>query len=347
MKTKLLCALLACISVFSLASCNDSTVSETAVNSETQSETQSIYPSPDYSDKADVMSINGKNVTYEEYRYYFLNIKTKYDRGDVTYWERNDYNEDIKAEVLTYLARQSAIESLAAEYNIALNDDELKQLDEMIASNKAAFDDDNEYNEYLDYLNMTDRVNYRLAKVYTLEQKLFAYLTGEESDFVIHYAESLVRKFIETHVFRGDWIIIYNDYGDDKNENKTLAELIIENVNAGEDFATLKSQYSEDTNTNSNPDGQLMISGEYDKEIENAVKSLQVGKMSGVIETPFGYIIAKRMDIDEKYIENNLHTVLVPYYQQSMFEIMLDKHVADQQIEYFDIYSSLNVDTVE
>ena len=346
MKTKLICFILACLLSVPLTACN-SDQSSTDDDFQTVFQTDAYVPSPDYTDHADVLSINGKNITYEEYRYYYLNIKEKYDRGDDAYWNSHDYNSEIKAEALRYLSRQYAIEELASEYGISLDEDDLEELEKTLKSNKDEFESESEYNAYLDYLHLTDRSNYRLASVYSLEQKLFEYLSSEESDFVIHYAESLVDKFVSSQVFRGDWIILYNDYGDDKNENRSLAELIIENVNNGEKFATLKAQYSEDSKTSSNPDGQLMFKGEYDKEIEDAVLSLESGKVSNVIETPYGFIVATRYELDEKYKEENYHTVIVPYYQQSMFEIMLKKLIEKQTVIYFDTYDGLNVNTVK
>lgn len=346
MKTKLICFLLACLICVPLTSCNGSQ-SSTSADSQTVSETDAYVPSPDYTDVADVLSINGTSVTYEEYRYYYLNIKEKYDRGDAVYWNSHNFDSEIKSEALKYLSRQYAIEELASEYGISLDEDDLKELENTLKMNKDEFKSESEYNAYLDYLHLTDRSNYRLASVYSLEQKLFDYLTSEESDFVIHYAETLVDKFVSSQVFRGDWIILYNDYGDDKNENRSLAELIIENVNKGEKFATLKSQYSEDSKTSSNPDGQLMFKGEYDKEIEDAVFSLESGKLSDVIETPYGFIVAIRYELDEKYTEENYHTVIVPYYQRSMFEIMLKKLIEKQEVAYFDTYEGLNVNTVK
>ena len=184
MKIKLISVLLTFVTLLCFVSCNgeSAVTGDTTKSEDTSSQTtaEEEFFLPDFSDKSDVLSINGRNVTYEEYRYYFLNMKDVYDRGDDAFWEENDYTEEIKKAVLNYLARQYAVEDLAAQYDIKLSEEDYEEIEGMIASNKSDFANESEYNKYLDYLNLTEDSNYRLATVYMLEEKLYEYLTGEE-----------------------------------------------------------------------------------------------------------------------------------------------------------------------
>ncbi len=343
---KIICLLSALAMMSTLVSCTDDKGTDTSSVTDAVTEAKS-YPSPDYTSHPDVMSIDGQNVTYEEYRYYFLNIKEKYDRADSTFWEGNSFDKEIKAEAEEYLFRQYAIEALAKQYNVSLSEEDIKTLDATIETNKADFNTIDEYNEYLDYLHLTDRSNYRLAMLYVLENKLFSYLTGDDSDNIIYADKELVNKFIENYVMCADWIVLYNDYGDDKNENKTLIERIYKQLEEGKSFTDLKIAHSEDKNTNASNDPQYFIEGTHDAYIDEAVKKLENGKYSEIIELPYGYAIVKKLEKDTKFIETNFNAHFAPLYEKSMFEIMLDKIIEKQQITYFDSYEGLTVKTVE
>lgn len=343
---KIICFLSALAMVLPFSACGDGDNSESVSDTSAVTEKEA-YPAPDYTSHPDVMSIDGKNVTYEEYRYYFLSIKEKYDRGDDNFWQDRDLDDEIKKEALPYLTRQYAVEALASQYDISLSDEDLKTLDETLAANKAEFDSADEYNEYLDYLYLTDRSNYRLAKVYLLENKLYSYLTGDESDNVIYADKALVNTFIENHVYCADWIVVYNDYGDDKNENETLINRIYTQLQEGKDFTDLKIAHSEDTSTNASENGQYFIKGTYDAYIDETVEKLEDGKYSEIIELPYGYAIVKKLAKDEEYIEKNFNSVFAPLYERSMFEIMLNKEEEKQNIVYFDSYNDLSVKTAK
>lgn len=341
---KIITLALTSATLLSFASCGGNDTGSTQDTSQT---TTAPYPSPDYTSHPDVMTINGKAVTYEEYRYYFLNVKYMYDRGDSDFWKDNSYDEEIKEETLKYITRQYAIEALAKQHGVELTSEDYKELDETIEINKEQFDSIDEYNEYLDYLNLTDRSNYRLAEVYILENMLYEYLTGAKSDFTIQGEKTLVNKFIESYVYCADWIILYNDYGDDKNENKTLIDRIKSQLDGGSDFTELKIAYSEDTRTNVSEAPQYIMELKYDPYIQNTITSLEEGKTSDVIELPYGYAIVKRYEKDSEYIEKNFDSFFVPYYEQSMFEIMLDNIEKELDIVYLEGYDKLTVATVE
>lgn len=87
--------------------------------------------------------------------------------------------------------------------------------------------------------------------------------------------------------------------------DKNKAKDILSQLKNGADFDKLMNEYSEDPGKESNPDGYVFTKGEMVEEFENATKELAVGKMSGLVESPYGYHIIKRMDLpaftEEKY----------------------------------------------
>lgn len=83
----------------------------------------------------------------------------------------------------------------------------------------------------------------------------------------------------------------------EKAEQKKKIEDILARAKAGEDFAALVKQYSEDPGSKDNgglyenfPRGQMV------KPFEDAAFSVPVGQLSGVVETDFGYHIIQVVD---------------------------------------------------
>ncbi|RMD97695.1 MAG: hypothetical protein D6814_08985 [Calditrichaeota bacterium] len=103
------------------------------------------------------------------------------------------------------------------------------------------------------------------------------------------WKESLTgsKKKLMGHAYRALMIVV-----------KTEAEAkdILAKINAGQDFALLAKEKSIDAAT-AKRGGDLgeFYKGDFSPKIENAILSLKVNQVSGVIKTPAGYAIFKRI----------------------------------------------------
>jgi len=88
-----------------------------------------------------------------------------------------------------------------------------------------------------------------------------------------------------------------------KEEASSLAQEIKSKLDSGEDFATLANEYSDDPSNNGTKGGVLASpagSGQYTQAFESAALALQeVGDISPIVETEFGYHIIKADTIKE------------------------------------------------
>ena len=89
---------------------------------------------------------------------------------------------------------------------------------------------------------------------------------------------------------------------------KKLAEETLEKIKKGEDFDTLMKELSEDPGSAAVPDGYLFTKGEMVEEFETAAYALKVNKVSGLVESDFGYHIIKRVANGE-YTEEDINMV--------------------------------------
>ncbi len=312
----------------SLFACNKG--EETTTETETEP-----YTMKDVSDVPSPVKINGVEVPYAVFRYYYAAVRYRYDKDDPAYWENNDYTETIREEVIRYIRRNYAVEELAKQYNVELTPVEINKIKQQLYSERmAGYEDDNEYFKTLDEYFLTEEVNQKLEELASLEEKLFNYLTSEESGPKITAEAELIKRYLDNYVIRADHILILNDEGDDKNENETLINELYEKLLNGADFEELKEKYSEDDETNGSAVGYYMAKDDISKILSDAAFSLNEGEISEVIYAPYGYHIVKRLSKDEDYIKDNLSGTFASFYQSHIFEEMLNKLTEKQNIEY-------------
>ena len=72
-----------------------------------------------------------------------------------------------------------------------------------------------------------------------------------------------------------------------------LAKKVLNEIRKGKDFAELAMEYSEDVSASDGGDVGFVVRGKMVREFEEAVFNLEIGQISDVVETEFGYHIIK------------------------------------------------------
>ena len=127
-----------------------------------------------------------------------------------------------------------------------------------------------------------------------------------------------------------------------------VAEEILAKVQAGEDFDALLEQYGEDTGMKNEPAktrGYLICEGLnlYVPEFQEAAMALEnVGDVSGLVKTSFGYHILKyAQDIESGVVEytdevkTHLHDELLTTAQDAAYEAAVTQWVSEAKVETF------------
>ena len=319
---------------------------DTVTDTGTETEAESYVP-VDISGIPSPLSVNGEQVPYALYRYYFAAVKYRYDNDDVSFWEDNDYTDKIRDEVMRYIRRHYAMTECAKQYGVELTDAEKRQVEQKIMSDRLQYADDDEYYRSLDGNYLTEETYKFLEELASLEDKLLAYLISEESGPKISDDPTLIKRYIDNYVIRCDHILILNDEGDDKNENETLMKELYEKLKNGADFEELKEQYSEDSQTNTSDIAYYIAEGDISQILSDAAFALEEGQISEVIYAPYGYHIVKRLAKDEEYIQENLNSSFLSFYQSHMLGEMLKKLINRQDIVYDDSYYTYTPVTIK
>lgn len=150
------------------------------------------------------------------------------------------------------------------------------------------------YEANLAQFDTQEKVN--IAYVVLSVDDLKGDVTVSDEDVEQYYTENnLLYKTAEER--RVSHIII--EFGDDEAAAKAKAEALVAELANGADFATLAQENSDDTFTAENGgDLDFITAGMMDEAFDDAAFSLaQVGDVSDVVETEFGYHIIKLTDI--------------------------------------------------
>ncbi len=343
-KMKITAAMLCALLLLSSCTSDGTETTQPAVQTEADTFTEVSYPN-----EPSPFSVNGTDVSYDEYRYYMRGLMYQYDQGNADYWQNtsDEFKSIIKDSVLDTVRELYGMASLAEKYGIKVTDEQQKEIDESIQYVKDQYETEAAYYRYLDSMSLTEAVNINIAKNYYLRQNLYEYMTTDASDKIISPSEDLVRKFIENYMLCADRIYISNDYGEDLNENETLIKQIKEKLDNGEDFNKLKSAHSEDVNVSDNTSGVYFYKGDYDDYYYEETLKLKEGETSDIISTPFGYMIIKRYPHDEKYITENLDGEFASSYTAHMFNFAIEKEIEKQNIVFGEGYDSLSVENIK
>jgi len=164
---------------------------------------------------------------------------------------------------------------------------------------------DEEINQY--YLaNQSRFENQEKVKVnyITLDvNDIAATVSLTDADVEAYYQENISR-YREDAQRRVAHILI--EFGDDEAQAKATAEALLAKVNAGEDFATLAQENSADTFSGENGgDLDWIEPGVMDEAFDEAAFALtEVGSVSDIVKTEFGYHLIKLTDYKAEKVES-------------------------------------------
>ena len=270
-----------------------------------------------------VMTINGVNVSWDEYMYFLGTAVNQLNSiyssgGEKIDWDANFvyYDGITNAEWCIKRANEIAIEactiqSKAKELGLRVTDEQKKQLDEEvenIKNNYATSDDiDSDYANFLSTYYYTPDTYYHLAEVETLLNNI---VNEVYKDKAIEYAEE--NGYVTSaHILLANFEYITDEEGnttresiseDEINSKKIEAENIVKELQAITDdtkrydrFMELMSEKSEDTGKAEFPKGYCFNSDSgMVEEYETTTRELENYQVK-LVESEFGYHIIMRL----------------------------------------------------
>ena len=261
--------------------------------------------------------VNDTDMTADEFGYYvYISQSQMIQEAGVStsdadavqqYWEEEtDGKKNIDA------ALDKAVEdasNLLVRYNKAIEmgieftDEDKADLDAQIASMKEQTGGEMGYKNQLAMLGTTAEAFESLYKKNMIVSKLAEKL---EADGTLAVDDNAVKDYITNNYVKAQHILFLTQdqtTGESFDaatleEKRAKAEATLEKINAGEDFAALMNELSEDTGLANYPDGYEFTKGEMVPQFEEAAFGLEVNAVSGIVETSYGYHIIKRLPFE-------------------------------------------------
>lgn len=283
--------------------------------------------------------VGNEDIDWMEY-YYWLASYTEYVQqvaGQYGFvldgWEANDLSPDAtNADVVLTHAQTTIIQNHAArqrlaELGVALTDEEEAEISGIYDQNADGFTGDSDgeatdeeravFESYLDLeMNISPEFFNSLNRDMYLVQKGFDLLYGENGsdlpdESVLAYAE-------ENGLMSAKHILLLTVDPDTFEplpeeviaEKRELAEALhAQLAEVGDDpdalealFDELTAANTEDTGYAQYPEGYVFGEGEMTAAFEDAVKALEIGELSGIVESEYGYHIILRTPVDPNAI---------------------------------------------
>jgi len=296
-----------------------------------------------------VATVNGVEVTADFYGFYLTQMKKQIeaemnsnnveDFWDTAELEGKKLIETAREKALDEVVNNIVIEQKAAENKIKITKDEENSINQQITSMVAQLGSRDKYNEWLAEQGLTDEVYRRFMKANYLSQKLMDSNVGGATD------EELL-EYYNKNIARVKHILVMNvdennaPLSDEENaEKRKQAEELLKRAKDGEDFDALVAEYSEDPGSKSQPDGYYLgegfilgSQGSMVPEFESASLALEVGGVSDIVETSYGYHIIKRYENEQSMFEQNKDQ-LVSYTKSDKFMEMLEEWKASAKVD--------------
>ncbi|MBE6599329.1 MAG: hypothetical protein E7638_07810, partial [Ruminococcaceae bacterium] len=254
--------------------------------------------------------------------------------------------DDLREDVSDTIARMYVPLIAAEEYGISPEDELIRERVELKMDGLyEAYDFD--YRAYLGAISeshMNDGAYRFTALCEAVSDELFHAMIREGE--IITDEDALLELFRSDAFIRAKQILIPHSNGKTKEENLAHAEELLELAQGGADFDKLVQEYSKDLSMFNNPDGYYMMKGTYYEEFEDAAFSLEVGEVSGIVETPVGYSIIKRCEKEDGYITSHMDE-LTSAYGDSVYNLKLEEVLSTVTVEATDALDDYSVFTLE
>lgn len=354
-KTKLLAGLLA---LTLLASCTPKT------QEEDHSDDLCWQAAGIRSDYA-LLTVNGEEVPAEEYLFWLANavaIQQQYYGGPNTDEQWAAQAETLKEQALETTKLYRVVQAKAAQVGAVLSDEQKQEAADQIDTAIEMYGGEEAYLEFLDSMCVSRELFEQLNAVYFLNEALMTKLQ-ETGDIQVGEAErdAFVTDFMEENGIYGVKHIListrrtledgsYEEFSDEeKAEALARIQGYLAEIRAAGDteatFDALMKEHSEDGRDESTgelyyPNGYTMAyAGQMVPEFEEAALALEVGEVSDVVTTTYGYHIILRIPADEATIRAYATDDVLAAVK---LDDMTKQWVEEAQVETTQAYDELN-----
>lgn len=310
----------------------------------------------DISSNPVMLNVGGIDVPFDEMRYDYLYYSSTYGITD-EFWEENSSLFPILLDdVANYCLESNIGQIIANEYGITLDDEDKAQIEEFIQKQRDVYDSDEAYQADLEFAGFSEDLMRRLFAKTVLADKVYSELYAGESPRLIGNDDEIKEDIKENYV-RVYHVLIAKDHFsglegyEEATEDelaqaaKELAEKTLTEIQTGEaKVYDLAQSLGDDPGMTDNVAGYLFTYGTMVEPFEKASFALEVGDVSGLVETDYGWHIITRLE-QENYVNDNFETVKQNYIDDK-YNAHLYKVFNEAEITYSEYFNKLTPDSI-
>jgi len=286
-----------------------------------------------------IAEVNNTGISYQQWQNTFSNFISRYDNQTLSNMTDQTL-ASIKNSITEQLINSILLYQYAQDQNIDIPENDINEEVEAIKNN---FDSETEFNEALKRNNLTlkqlkDDIKKQLMIGEAVEREYEKIEITEEE--ISQYYEENKEFFFEPEKRKIRHILV---------EDKEEAEKILNQLNDGMvDFEKLARDKSICPSSEQGGDLGYISRGQMVEEFETAAFSLEIGEISDIVETEYGYHIIKCEDIKEEHqpsleeAREDIENVLKSQKQNAAIEALITQLREDSEvIIHYDFTSEL------
>lgn len=247
-----------------------------------------------------VATIDGEYITVDDIQPIYEMIKNQYG-GEALFNDKTDQGKEMihraKVQATQEVINTKVMEKLAKDYEVTV--DEAK-IDEKLEEIKAQFGGEEVFNQIIQQDGMSvDELKENIRKnlvMAGLNDKLVEKYQPSEEDITKEINDNK-KKYTQ---YNANHILIKNTdeagqklKGEELNAKKAEAEEILKEIKDGGDFEAIAKEKSQDGSKENGGNLGNFYAEKMVKPFAKALEKLEVGQVSEIVETEFGYHIIK------------------------------------------------------
>jgi len=265
----------------------------------------------------------------------------------------------LEADIIDSLIIIKLLEKYAEENNITVTDEEVNEQLKLLMD---TYSSEKDFEKYLKEKGIDKRFLEGVLRSQLLSSKIYSKVTADvivtEEEVKQYYEDNKNTFFLVPVSVKASHILTMFPWVEDNSEETEEGreealekiKMVEDKLKDGGDFEDLARQYSDDGTSGENGGDLGYISkGQMVEEFEEALFSLDVGEVSEIVETEYGFHIIKATDRQEEYIqkfdevEESINTYLLNLHKAEKWEDFIFSLIEKVDIEYFtDVEGTLN-----
>lgn len=288
-------------------------------------------------------TVNGNKVTAMDYMFWMAKsadeIASYYTamgaaQGEIDWSQPMGGSEPmgdyVKTQAKNMAVLYNVVEAKAKETGYAFSKEDKAEYEKTLEQSKAELGSEEAYTNWLKSMCVNDKAFLKLSTVGVLYSHMTDGMCREGGEYA-PTAEELTQYATDKDLLCAKHILLSTkdtatgaDLTDaQKAEKKTKAEALLKELQAITDAAQLEAKFdelmkanSEDPGLSTNADGYIFTTGEMVEAFETATKALEPGKLSGLVESDYGYHIILRLNpanskaMQERWANEKMNSLL-------------------------------------